>query len=124
MATFGIDGRRFQALAWWLLIATELGLAAGVIAGSETAAWLAAACSKGGRHGRVYRIPRRVAAAVAAYTDPVEGSRAEVVGTPALTADGRGHPRFSLEAVEDLAASRAARAELDLVAHQTLCYPF
>ena len=43
MATFGIDGRGAQALAWWLLIATELGLAAGVIAGSETAAWLAAA---------------------------------------------------------------------------------
>ena len=47
MATFGIDGRRFQALAWWLLIATELGLAAGVIAGSETAAWLAAALMAG-----------------------------------------------------------------------------
>jgi hypothetical protein len=43
------------------------------------AAWLAAACSKGGRHGRAYRIPRRVVAAVAAYTDRVEGSRAEVV---------------------------------------------
>ena len=47
MTTFGIDGRRFQALAWWLLIATELGLAAGVIAGSETAAWLAAALMAG-----------------------------------------------------------------------------
>ena len=35
MATFGIDGRRFQAVAWSLLIATELGLAAGVIAGSD-----------------------------------------------------------------------------------------
>jgi Methylamine utilisation protein MauE len=43
LATFGIDGRGPQAFAFWLLIATELGLATGVIAGSETAAWLAAA---------------------------------------------------------------------------------
>ena len=43
MATFGIDGRRAQAIAWALLIACELGLAAGVIAGSATAAYLAAA---------------------------------------------------------------------------------
>ncbi len=43
LATFGIDGRTAQALAFWLLIATELGLAVAVIAGSETAAWLAAA---------------------------------------------------------------------------------
>ncbi|HEY8001089.1 MAG: MauE/DoxX family redox-associated membrane protein [Vicinamibacteria bacterium] len=43
MATFGIAGRRAQSLAWGLLIAAELGLAAGVIAGSSTAAYLAAA---------------------------------------------------------------------------------
>ena len=43
MATFGIDGRRPQAIAWALLIACELGLAGGVIAGSATAAYLAAA---------------------------------------------------------------------------------
>ncbi len=43
MATFGIDGHRAQAIAWALLIACELGLAAGVIAGSATAAYLAAA---------------------------------------------------------------------------------
>lgn len=43
MASFGIDGRRAQAVAWVLVIAAELGLAAGVIAGSQTAAWLAAA---------------------------------------------------------------------------------
>ena len=42
MGTFGIDGRRAQAIAWGLVIATELGLAAGVIAGSATAAYLAA----------------------------------------------------------------------------------
>jgi hypothetical protein len=43
MATFGVAGPRAQAVAWGFLIATELGLAAGVIAGSATAAWLAAA---------------------------------------------------------------------------------
>jgi methylamine utilization protein MauE len=43
LATFGIDGRRAQAVAWALLIGAELGLAAWVIAGSATAAYLAAA---------------------------------------------------------------------------------
>ncbi len=43
MATFGIEGVRLQSVAWALLIACELGLAAGVIAGSATAAYLAAA---------------------------------------------------------------------------------
>lgn len=42
LATFGIEGRRAQALAFPVLIAAELGLAVGVIAGSEPAAWLAA----------------------------------------------------------------------------------
>ena len=43
LSTFGIDGRRAQSVAWALLIAAELGLAAGVIAGSASAAYLAAA---------------------------------------------------------------------------------
>ncbi len=43
MATFGIAGRSAQSIAWGLLIVCELGLAAGVIAGSATAAYLAAA---------------------------------------------------------------------------------
>jgi hypothetical protein len=43
LATFDIAGRRAQAFAWALLIGAELALAAGVIAGSEAAAWLAAA---------------------------------------------------------------------------------
>jgi hypothetical protein len=43
LATFGITSRRVQPVAWALLIATELGLAVGVIAGSEAAALLAAA---------------------------------------------------------------------------------
>jgi hypothetical protein len=43
LSSFGIDGRRAQALAFPLLIGAELGLAAGVIAGIEVAALLAAA---------------------------------------------------------------------------------
>jgi hypothetical protein len=43
LGTFGIDGERGRWAAWLLLIAVELGLAAEVIAGSDNAAWLAAA---------------------------------------------------------------------------------
>lgn len=43
MATFGFEGRRSQAVSWALVIVAELALAAGVIAGSDTAAVLAAA---------------------------------------------------------------------------------
>jgi hypothetical protein len=42
MATFGVEGRRPQAAAWGILISAELGLAAGVVAGSEVASWGAA----------------------------------------------------------------------------------
>jgi hypothetical protein len=42
-------------------------------------AWLAAACAKGGRNGRYYRVPRSVVASVQAYLDPVEGSRREAI---------------------------------------------
>jgi hypothetical protein len=43
LATFGIHGSGFQLVSWALLIAAELGLAAGVAAGSDAAAWSAAA---------------------------------------------------------------------------------
>jgi len=43
LGTFDIHGERLRWAAWTLLIAVELGLAAQVIAGSESAAWLAAA---------------------------------------------------------------------------------
>ena len=60
MATFGIDGRALPGGSpGWLLIATELGLAAGVIAGSETAAWLAAALMAGFRRDHGRRDPAR-----------------------------------------------------------------
>ncbi|MFC9835580.1 integrase [Rhodococcus sp. NPDC127530] len=42
-------------------------------------AWLTAACIKGGKQGRTYRIPRSVVKAIAAYMDPVEGSRVEAI---------------------------------------------
>ena len=43
LSTFGIRDSRAQGIAWVLLIVCELGLAIGVIAGSATAAYLAAA---------------------------------------------------------------------------------
>jgi hypothetical protein len=43
LATFGVDDRRAQGIVWAALIAAELALAAGVIAGLDGAAWLAAA---------------------------------------------------------------------------------
>jgi hypothetical protein len=42
LATFDIEGERMRWVAWGLLVAVELGLAAEVIAGSDGAAWLAA----------------------------------------------------------------------------------
>lgn len=42
LGTFEIEGERLRWVAWVLLIAVELGLAAEVIAGSDQAAWLAA----------------------------------------------------------------------------------
>jgi hypothetical protein len=43
LATFGVGDRRAQALVWGALIASELALAVGVVAGFELAAWGAAA---------------------------------------------------------------------------------
>jgi hypothetical protein len=43
LSTFGVDDRRAQAIVWAAVIAAELALAGGVIAGLDGAAWLAAA---------------------------------------------------------------------------------
>jgi hypothetical protein len=43
LATYSISDARAQAVGWVVLVAVELALAAGVIAGSATAAYLAAA---------------------------------------------------------------------------------
>jgi Methylamine utilisation protein MauE len=42
LATFGIPSGRARWVAWAVVVATELGLAAGVAAGSDVAAWCAA----------------------------------------------------------------------------------
>jgi hypothetical protein len=42
LATFGVQGGGFQLIAWSALIVAEVGLAGGVAAGSDAAAWLAA----------------------------------------------------------------------------------
>jgi len=42
LATFDVDGERLRWIGWVILLATELGLAVGVAAGSDDAAWLAA----------------------------------------------------------------------------------
>lgn len=43
LATFQVEGERGRWLAWAILVTAELGLAIGVAAGSDEAAWLAAA---------------------------------------------------------------------------------
>ena len=43
LATFDVDDERARWVSWGVLVAAELGLATGVIAGSDEAAWLAAA---------------------------------------------------------------------------------
>ena len=43
LATFGIEAERLRSLGWAVLVATEVGLAAAIVAGSDDAAWLAAA---------------------------------------------------------------------------------
>ncbi len=47
LATFGVHGSRAQAASWTALIAVELALAGGVLAGLDVAAWLAAALMAG-----------------------------------------------------------------------------
>jgi hypothetical protein len=42
LATFEVEGERLRWIGWAILVATELGLAVGIAAGSDEAAWLAA----------------------------------------------------------------------------------
>jgi hypothetical protein len=72
----GLYGTGLRLREWASVLDVELPPAGGE---RFPKAWLSAACIKGGRQGRFYRIPRTVLASVAAYTDPVEGSRAEAV---------------------------------------------
>ncbi|TMR88501.1 integrase [Nonomuraea basaltis] len=74
----GLYGTGLRLAEWSSVLDVELP--AEDEAGRFPKAWLAAACIKGGRAGRHYRIPRSVMKEIAAYTDPVEGSRAEAIG--------------------------------------------
>jgi integrase len=71
----GLYGTGLRLREWASILDVELAAPSGRLA----RAWLAAACAKGGRQGRFYRIPVSVLRSVAAYTDALEGSRAEAV---------------------------------------------
>lgn len=75
----GLYGTGLRLAEWASVLDVELP--ADLSAGGTRfpKAWLSAACIKGRREGREYRIPRSVLRSVASYTDPVEGSRAEAV---------------------------------------------
>jgi hypothetical protein len=75
----GLYGTGLRLAEWASVLDVELP--ADVSAGGTRfpKAWLSAACIKGRREGREYRIPRSVLRSVASYLDPVEGSRAEAV---------------------------------------------
>lgn len=75
--TDGLYGTGLRVAEWASILDVELPDAEAT--GRYPRAWLAAACIKGGREGRSYRIPRTVLDAIASYIDPVEGSRAETI---------------------------------------------
>ncbi len=72
----GLFGTGLRLREWASVLDVELP-----VLGTERfpKAWLSAACIKGGRDGRFYRVPRGVLRAVAAYADPLEGSRVEAI---------------------------------------------
>ncbi len=73
----GLYGTGLRLTEWASVLDFELPEAGGRRFGR---AWLAAACAKGGKAGRVYRIPRGVLASLAGYVDPIEGSRPVAIG--------------------------------------------
>lgn len=73
----GLYGTGLRLSEWSSVLDVELP--ARDTTGRFPRAWLAAACIKGGREGRDYRVPRGVLKGVAAYLDPLEGSRAEAI---------------------------------------------
>nr|WSY52033.1 site-specific integrase [Streptomyces sp. NBC_00886] len=72
----GLYGTGLRLREWASVLDVELPTSGGERMGT---AWLAAKCVKGGRAGRTYWIPRRVVQAVESYSDPLEGSRNEVI---------------------------------------------
>ncbi|QSE87789.1 integrase (plasmid) [Rhodococcus pseudokoreensis] len=73
----GLYGTGLRLTEWSSILDVELPTEDA--AGRFPKAWLAAACIKGGRAGRTFRIPRSVVNSVAGYMDPREGSRAEAI---------------------------------------------
>jgi hypothetical protein len=73
----GLYGTGLRLAEWASVLDVELPAADA--AGRFPKAWLAAACIKGGRAGRDYRVPRGVLQGIAAYLDALEGSRAEAI---------------------------------------------
>ncbi|MEU2248526.1 integrase [Streptomyces sp. NPDC019224] len=72
----GLYGTGLRLTEWASVLDVELPAVGNA---RFSSAWLSAACIKRGEEGRVYRVPRSVLSAVAAYTDPLEGSRMEAV---------------------------------------------
>ncbi|MGW9025662.1 integrase [Streptomyces sp. NPDC055722] len=72
----GLYGTGLRLTEWASVLDVELPAVGNA---RFSSAWLSAACIKRGEEGRVYRVPRSVLSAVAAYTDPLEGSRVEAV---------------------------------------------
>ncbi|WP_211328870.1 hypothetical protein [Thermomonospora umbrina] len=72
----GLFGTGLRVQEWASVLDVELPRLG---SGRFPKAWLSAACIKGGGEGREYRVPRSTLTAIEAYTDPMEGSRGEVV---------------------------------------------
>lgn len=73
----GLYGTGLRLGEWASILDVELP--ADGTTGRYPMSWLPAACIKGGREGRPYRVPRAVMPAIRSYLDPLEGSRADVI---------------------------------------------
>ncbi|MFC8438205.1 site-specific integrase [Streptomyces griseoincarnatus] len=72
----GLYGTGLRLQEWASVLDVELPSSS---AARLSKAWLAAACVKGAKEGRWYRIPRAVLRAAEGYLDPLEGSRTEAI---------------------------------------------
>ncbi|GHB10446.1 site-specific integrase [Streptomyces termitum] len=72
----GLYGTGLRLQEWGSVLDVEIPRSAG---GRLPRAWLAAACVKGAKEGRWYRIPRAVLREIEGYADPLEGSRTQAV---------------------------------------------
>ncbi|MEU9472192.1 site-specific integrase [Streptomyces avermitilis] len=72
----GLYGTGLRLQEWGSVLDVEMPRSAG---GRLLRAWLAAACVKGAKEGRWYRIPRAVLREIEGYTDPLEGSRTQAI---------------------------------------------